>query len=255
MIAWRAGATAGCTILLLPAVLGGAGFRASPQLPFGPGEELAYRMRVSPFGTIGRAVLRVGGPEVLRGVEVYTLHFDTNARVGPLSASQHSRSWLDPQRFATLRYVSREKQPLSREVSEAVEVYPENRSWMAADGRTGESPTDDPLDELSFLYFVRTLPLTEEAETTVVRHFDPKRNPIRVRVVGRKELRVPAGTFQTVVIDLRVRDPERHAGYGRVRLHLSDDPSRTPVRIETALPDIGTTVLELESVRLASSAR
>jgi len=82
----------------------------------------------------------------------------------------------------------------------------------------------------------------------VVRHYDAARNPIAVRVVGRDTVRTSAGTFSTIVVEMRVKDPRRYGGEGVIRLHLSDDTFRYPVRIESSVPVLGATVLTLESV-------
>jgi hypothetical protein len=128
-----------------------------------------------------------------------------------------------------------------------VELYPEQRRWEAEDGRRGESPTDAPLDELSFMYFIRTLPLTPDATYRLDRHFEQERNPASVRVGGRETVKTPAGEFRTIVVELRVRDPRRYRGEGLIRINLSDDERRLPVRIESAMPIIGNAVLTLES--------
>ena len=51
----------------------------------------------------------VDGP-VLRARRLhYELHFDFTARVGPLSVSQRTVSWLDPERMAVMRFAKRER--------------------------------------------------------------------------------------------------------------------------------------------------
>src|SRR5262249_7226695 len=119
--------------------------------------------------------------------------------------------------------------------------------WEEERGRTGESPTADPLDELSFIYYVRTLPLTSDTAERIVRHYDRARNPVEVRVVGRDTLRTGAGEFATIIVEMRVRDARRYRGGGVIRLHLSDDSRRLPVRIESVMPILGAAVLTLES--------
>ena len=174
------------------------------------------------------------------------LRSDMRAGVGILTGSGRSRSWLDSRRMTSLRFAKDERKVLSRH-REAVEVYPDERRWTAADGRSGTSTTDAPLDELSFIYFIRTLPLAPAAEFSFTRHFERGRNPVKVRVVRRESTTVPAGTFSAVVVEMRVKDPRHYRGEGVIRLHLTDDECRVPVRIESDVPGIGKTVLELES--------
>jgi hypothetical protein len=128
-----------------------------------------------------------------------------------------------------------------------VEIYPGERRWTGEDGTTGTSTTSEPLDELSFLYYLRTLPLRDGDVYTVERHFDPSRNPVEVRVLRRERWTGPAGSFPTVVVQMQVHDASHYKGKGALRLYLTEDARRLPVRIETAMPVAGTLVLSLES--------
>ena len=211
-------------------------------LPFSIGERLVYEGRVR--GLSGRGTMWIDGPVVVRDVATYELHFDFFARVGPLTVSQRSTSWLDPERMAALRFEKRERHLLARR-EEAIEHFPNERRWRAKDGESGASPTAAPLDELSFIYFIRTLPFASDSTLRFARHFDPDRNPTIVRMLGREQVDTPAGTFGTVVIEMRVRDPEHYKGEGRIRFSISDDRCRLPVRIESSIPDAGTVVLIL----------
>ena len=214
----------------------------SEALPFRVGERLVYDGRVR--GITGRGTMWIDGPVDVRGVPTYELHFDFAARVGPLTVSQKSTSWLDPERMAAMRFRKRERHLLARR-EESVELFPEERLWRAKDGETGASPTTAPLDELSFIYFIRTLPFSSDSTLRFARHFDLERSPTLVRVLGREQVDTPAGSFGTVVVEMRVRDPQHYKGEGRIRFSISDDRCRLPVRIESTIPDAGTVVLTL----------
>ena len=211
-------------------------------LPFRVGERLVYDGRVR--GITGRGTMWIDGPVDVRGVPTYELHFDFAARVGPLTVSQKSTSWLDPERMAAMRFQKRERHLLTRR-EESVELFPDERLWRAKDGESGASPTTAPLDELSFIYFIRTLPFSSDSTLRFARHFDPERSPTFVRVLGREQVDTPAGSFGTVVVEMRVRDPQHYKGEGRIRFSISDDRCRLPVRIESTIPDAGTVVLTL----------
>jgi hypothetical protein len=222
----------------------GAAFTGA--LPFAVGESLVFQARSSRFGKLGTGTMAVGGPEVVQGQQTWLLSFDLRARVGPTRVEEHTRSWFVPQRVASLRYQARERSPIySRK--QTVEMHPATRTWTADDGRTGESPSGAPLDELSFLYFLRTLPLAPGDSYEIDRHFEKGRNPVRVRVLGRERVEVPAGKFATVIVEMRVKDPDRYGGEGVIRLHLTDDARRIPVRIETSKPMVGDVVLSLRT--------
>jgi hypothetical protein len=46
---------------------------------------------------------------------------------------------------------------------------------------------------------------------------------------------------------MRVKDPRRYRGEGVIRINLSDDDRRLPVRIQSTMPIVGNAVLTLES--------
>ena len=217
-------------------------------LPFEIGERLRYRVSVSKLGTVGEGELSVGGPEAVRGTETLVLTSEISAKVGFMKKTERAESWIDPTRMAALRYQKRTHGVFTRDDEQHVELYPEDQRWKDDRGRQGQSPTSAPLDELSFIYYLRTLPLDADTVNHVVRHYDPARNPITVRVTGRDTVRTHAGTFPTIVVEMRVKDSRRYGGEGVIRLHLSDDAFRYPVRIESAVPVLGATVLTLESV-------
>jgi len=216
------------------------------QLPFVVGERLSFRAHAARVGVSGRGSMWIDGPVSVRGRNTYLLRFDFRAGLGPLKAVDKTESWLDPVAMAALRFHKRERHPLSN-YSERVELSPEQRRWEAEDGRRGESPTDAPLDGLSFIYFIRPLPLTAGDAYRLGRHFESERNPASVRVVGRGTVKTPAGEFGTIVVELRVKDPRRYRGDGVIRMNLSDDDRRLPVRIESTMPIIGNAVLTLEA--------
>ncbi|MEO8564081.1 MAG: DUF3108 domain-containing protein [bacterium] len=232
--------------LALLASAGGVASAAHAQdqaaLPFAVGERLSYEGRVRGIG--GRGTMWIAGPVVVRGVQTFELHFDFKAKMGPISVSQKTISWLDPTRMAALRFTKQERNPIARH-NETVELFPEERRWEGSDGASGDSPTNTPLDELSFIYFIRTLPLLTDSTLTYSRHFDPVRSPTTVRVVGHEEVTTPAGTFSTVMVEMRVRDSSHYRGEGTIRFALTDDRCRIPVRIESAIPDAGDVVLTL----------
>jgi uncharacterized protein DUF3108 len=219
--------------------------QAAAELPFGIGERLNYRVTVG-SKRVGEGSMSVQGPEDVRGTSTYVLKSEVRARIGIVKAVDRAESWLDPIRMSALRFRKRERRAFTGG-EEQVELYPDTQRWKTDHGDKGDSPTDAPLDELSFIYFVRTLPLLPDSVYRVVRHYDRDRNPVEVRVVGRDTLTTGAGTFSTIVVEMHVKDARRFHGDGVIRLQLTDDLCRIPVRIETSMPVVGATVMTLES--------
>ena len=215
------------------------------RLPFAPGERLTFAGKVH-TAVSGGGTLWVEGPVELRGTSTWLLHSDMEGRVGPLRATDRNASWLDPIRMSALRYTSRERHIVSKH-DDAVDIFASEKRWRAENGLEGVTMTNAPLDELSFLYYLRTLPLASDTTISVSRHFDPARNPTVLTVRGREEIQVGAGRFRAVVVEMRVRDPRRYKGEGVIRIHLSDDACRLILRLDSRVPDAGPATLELQS--------
>lgn len=239
-------------LALLLAGAGGAFAQSGPAaaaevLPFAPGETLEYRVQLGSIGG-GKATMRIAEPERVRGITAWPLISDLRAKVVIAIVKERARSWLDPRRMASLRYEKRESSPLSS-FAEQAEIFPDEHRWSDGEGGGGRTLSDAPVDELSMIYLIRTLPLKTGDVYSFQRHFDPGRNPAVVRVLGRERVSVPAGTFEAVVVEMEVTDPRRFSERGTIRFHLSDDSHRLPVRIESSMPVVGRSVLSLAKWR------
>lgn len=89
-------------------------------------------------------------------------------------------------------------------------------------------------DVLSSIYYVGSLPLAAGATYTFPINDGGKTNIVDVHVEGKEELKVPAGTFQT----LRVQPQAQNAATkdkGQMWLWYSDDDRRIPVQMRARL--------------------
>jgi hypothetical protein len=218
------------------------------KLPFAIGERLTYEVTLAKGGTIGESAMWVDGPADVRGTRTYVLNFDSRVRVALFRGISTSTSWFDPVKRSSLRFQKHERNLLSRE-DVSVDLYPAERKWKSAAGESGSSPSDSSLDELSFIFFIRTLPLTPGAAFTFDRHFDAARNPVLVKVVRREVTATPIGELHTVLVEMRVRDPRHYNGEGLIRINLTDDDCRVPARIETTMPIVGKAIMTIKSER------
>jgi hypothetical protein len=221
-------------------------FGDNAALPFSVGEKLTYDVTVSKGDKVGTATMWIEGPVDVRGTSTYLLRFDSRIRIAFLSAVSRSSSWFDPLRGSSLRFLKHEQNPLTRS-DESVDFYPDLKEWKSAKGETGLSPSNTPLDELSFMYFIRTLPMTPGATYRFDRHFDAARNPTTVNVIRREVIPTPMGELRVILVEMRVRDPKHFKGEGVIRIHLTDDDCRLPARIESTMPVVGTAVLTISS--------
>jgi hypothetical protein len=212
--------------LLLPLAAGAQ--PADDSRPFGPGERLEYAVSFGPFHVPGSGLLKVEGPHRLHGEEVDLLSFDIEATIAGQRVVHHARSWLCTDRFASVAYEMNEQSPIGRGAR--------RWDWPGAPAPGG---TSLPLDELSFIYFLRTLSLPEDATLRLDRHYEPSRDPVRIRVLKRQLMTVSGLPVRTVLVELRVRDPQRFpasGGEGALRISFTDDAARIPVRLEVPSP-------------------
>jgi hypothetical protein len=229
--------------LFLLALASTAGAQSTPVLPFKVGERLEYRVVLSVLGDVGSGVMRIESDSASAG-RLWVMRFELEAGKGPIRAVDRTTSWFDPAHFRIERFEKHERHPLSRSteivrIDLAAHTFADSGEAVAALG------SDQPLDELSFLYFLRTLPLDRDTTIRVDRHFDPARNPTIVRVRSGEIIETPVGLFRTRLVEMEVRDPKRYRGTGTIRLHFSDDECRIAVRIESRMPVLGVTTLTL----------
>jgi hypothetical protein len=208
-----------------------------------PGEELTYAVQSARLGRMGKAVMKAEGPDTVAGVMTYQLSFDFSARVALFKISDRTRSWVTVDSLATVRYTKRERSPISKR-DEDVRIDAAAREW--SDGKT-TSPlaSGQPLDELSFIYLVRSLNLAIGQVVQVSRHFDERRNPVRIQAIRRDTV----GLVRVVVYEMQVPDARQKSGHTTLRFYISDDHSHLPMRIETSMPVAGAITMTLESSR------
>lgn len=217
----------------------------SSRPPFPIGEALEYRVHVARGGNVGKGQMRVEGPVMEQGVRTWRLVFDMEAGKGMIRAVDRTVSWLDPVRFAVLRFEKTERHPLSRS-EEHVTMNLEAGTWQeTGEGESHRLGSELPLDELSFIYFLRTLPLDRDTTFRFDRHFDASRNPTFVHVKGEELVETPVGIFRTRIVEMHVRDPKRYRGTGIIKFNIDVADCHVPVRIRSSMPMLGATTLTL----------
>ncbi len=106
----------------------------------------------------------------------------------------------------------------------------------------------DPLDDVAFLYWVRTLPLVVGQSYTWDRYFKPDRNPVRVRVLKRQNCELPGDVKRKCLL---IQPSIRAAGLlgeaADARIIMTDDAERIPVEVRSNF-SFGTLVLKLRGV-------
>ena len=208
-----------------------AGSRAVQRLPanavvvpFSVGERLDYDVR---FGSlkVGNGSMEVREIAPVRGRPAWHTVFAINGGV-PLYVDEGS-------------YERRRR----------YEIFPE-RGMFKENDRPEEPTVANPLDDGSFLYFVRTVPLEVGKSYEYARYFKAAGNPVRIRVVRRETITVPGGTFNTVVLQPTFQTKGIFSKNGKAEVWISDDDRRLMVQMKSKL-SFGSLNLFLRSVSSA----
>jgi len=91
------------------------------------------------------------------------------------------------------------------------------------------------LDELSVLYYVRTLPLVD-GNTVRAKVFASKKNwDLEVKVLGRETLDTVLGRYETLVVEPLLKFEGIFQQKGRMLVWLTDDAERIPVQMKSEI--------------------
>jgi hypothetical protein len=216
-------------------------------VPFGPGERASYQVRVGLLGGVGNGVMEVVGVEEVRGHPTYNLRLTMQGGVPFYKVDTRFESWLDVAKLVSRRFEQDQKEGKYKR-HRIFEFFPEERRWERANtDQAGELPTDIPLDDVSFLYFVRTLPLEVGQTYTFPRYFREDGNPVILKVLRKEKVTVPVGTFETIVVQPIIKTSGLFGDGGRAEVYFTDDDQRILVQMKSRVPVLKSLNLVLES--------
>lgn len=217
------------------------------------GEVLTYTVNSSRFGNIGTATMTVDS-DTLEGRIVTRLSFDFSGRITLFKVSDHTRSWIDPVTGTTLRYSKSERSPLSKRDEIAI-IDRSAKTWADAK-KSYPLASNEPLDELAFIYAMRQLSSYGDAlpvSLDISRHFDTARNPVRVNVLVPVSMVALGVTQRAQVLEMLVKDTRQKSGFSKLTFYLGEDAAHLPLRINSSMPVGGTMSLTLKSVTVVST--
>ena len=224
-------------------IVGDSGRPAAATVPWGVGERLGYDVK---FGILkaGSAVLEV--PEIadVRGRRAYHAVFRVTGGTFFYKVNDTYESWIDTATLASLRFYQTQLEG-GKSRNKRYEIFPERETYQDGN-KPEERSVADPLDDGSFLYAVRTLPLHTGDVYELNRYYKPDRNPVRIRVVRREQIRVPAGTFNAVVVQPTIKTKGIFSEGGRAEVWLSDDDERLVLQMRSSL-SFGSLSMQLRS--------
>ncbi len=234
------------TLFLFAPLALAAQVATSPTYPFSAGEQAVYRAGWGIFGRAGTGTMSLSA-DTVRGDS--TLHAVLAIKGGlpGLRIDERLESWFDPRTLGARRFLQRTRYPrFSRD--RLREFYAAERRWTGHTNNreeTGELGTDRPLDEIGYIFVARSVPLVVGEELVFNDYWKTDGNPVRLKVLRREVVKVPAGTFNTIVVQPIIKSGGLFAEKGEAEVYISEGPARELVMLRAKL-SIGTLVLQLE---------
>lgn len=245
-----AGALLLCATVAPPAVLGARAPRvahrpaADTTFPFGVGETLTYSVAVG-GAKVGSGNMAIVGIDTVDGHSAFHSVFTVDGGFLMFKVHDVLESWFDTSTLVSRRFVQKIHE-VNYNKERHYEIWPERKQFQQQ-GYDVMASVADPLDDGSFLYFVRTVPLEVGKTYTFNRYFRPERNPVIVKVLRKERVTVPAGTFDAIVIQPIIKSQGLFAEGGEAQMWLTDDPRHLLVQFKAKVPVLQTLDLYLQS--------
>lgn len=217
-------------------------------LPFDVGENLTYQVRVN-FLHAGTGSMRIVNSEVIRGHPTFHAIFDINGGVLFFHAHDHYETWFDTSDMVSIRQTQHIDES-SYHADRHYEFYPDRKVYIR-DGKE-EPSVADPVDEASFIYFLRTIPLQVGRTYQFYRYYHLDRNPVTLTVLRREKVKVPAGEFDAIVVHPVIKSRGLFSEKGNTEVWFAADSTRRLLQLKSKL-SFGTFYLELKGVQTDTS--
>ncbi|MES2522020.1 MAG: DUF3108 domain-containing protein [Gemmatimonadota bacterium] len=213
------------------------------KVPFGVGEKLGYEVK---FGSlkVGSGSMEVRDVVDVRGRPAWHAVFAYSGSMAFVKVNDTHETWFDVETLSSRRFHQNIDNP-GYDRQRRFEIFPE-RGMFKENDKPEEPTVQAPLDDASFLYFVRTLNLEVGKTYEYARYFKAQGNPVRIRVLRRETVKVPAGEFKTVVLQPTFKSKGLFSENGKAEVYITDDDRRLMVQIKSKL-SIGSINLYLKS--------
>ena len=225
-----------------------AGTRAM-AVPYAVGERLDYDVKFGPMH-VGAGSMEVLGNENVRDRPTWHIMFRVKGGTFFYKVDDRFESWIETTTLSSLRH----KQDINegkRDRERIFEIFPERPSYIE-DDKPEKPSVANPLDDGSFLYFIRSVPLEVGKTYEFDRYFRPDRNPVKITVLRKERIKVPAGTFDAIVIRPSVKSKGIFSENGQAEVWLSDDERHIMLQLKSKL-SFGSLNLYLKSYRAPPS--
>lgn len=221
--------------------------------PFQVGERFEYAAK---FGIIrmGTGAIEVASIDTIRGESAYHFRFSLQAKAIVYKINSTLESWTSTDDFKSLRF-RRDNLENNKRFVRSWEIFGDSGYQRQVEPEPlPAAPTPaDPLDDASFLFFVRTAPLEVGKTYKFERYFRTERNPIVIKVLKREKMELPDGSeVNCLVLNPVIGEGGLFGARAQARLWITDDARRIPVQIKSRY-SFGEITLKLERITRTTS--
>jgi len=202
--------------------------------PYRVGERLTYNVSFSSFISAAHVELLVSARGTFFGREGIQLkgHVETSGVVNAalFAINNDYITYVDP--ATGLPYRGQQTIRETARTAETVAAFNQPAGTAAIHARSATVPGS--YDFLSAIYRVRALPLTEGSAYTLTVRNENENYQIDISVSGHEVIKTNAGSFNTVVSQVRLKGESGGGHSGKV--YFSDDQRHVPVLIVSRMP-------------------
>jgi hypothetical protein len=227
--------------------------REIPNDAFGPGEYLKYNIGYG-FVTAGTAFLAVEDTNTLNGKLCYRIKSQTNSnsffdsfyKVRDTVLCQIDVDGIFSRFF--FKSLHEGSYNSTREITMHIES---KQALTKKDSDAPDTLTIHPFtqDELSIMYYIRTIPLEVDKSVMVPCVSGDKSTIVEVKILKRETVEVPAGVFKCIVVEPLFTAAGVFRQEGEIKVWLTDDRLRMPVLMKSKVL-VGSIYAELSEFKL-----
>lgn len=215
------------------------------------GEELYYDVGYG-FITAGEGYFKImNRPKLHNGRKAFDIRFSVRS-TGAISwvykVNDRYDTWMDEEGIFPWYYEENIREGDYRRNNFAIFDQKKNLTYTKKD--TTETP-DFVHNIVSAFFYYRTLDIKNmKVGTSIVldQFHEDSVYSLEVKVLAREVVEVPAGTFNTVLIEPLVVDGGLFQSEGSIKIWLTDDDRKIPIKVGTEIP-IGFVGAELRSYK------
>jgi hypothetical protein len=231
---------------------------AVDKAPFGPGERAEYQVKLGGIG-VGNGTMEILEVAQVDGYSTYHARLHVEGGIPFARVDTKLDTWIDVAGLFSRRFEQNQHE-IRYKRHRIFDFYPESGTYkQRGSDEIRTLASNRPLDDVAFLYYARTLPLKVGDTYTIERYFKEDGNPVVLKVLRKETIEVPAGTFNTIVVQPIIQTDGLFGQGGRAEVFFSDDDRRLLVHLRSRVPVVGSLSLHLRSyepgTRIAANIR